>query len=187
MCRKVERVHKCSGFFNKQGYNETNSTDKQKKKGSMRTGCKGHVKVKLDAKEGCWFFVVINLKYNHQLHPEKRMTHFIRSHKGMEDGGEKPDRSYDTSWSATPSSNERDVRTVWWEGELDINRARHEKQVQISLTLKTCSNYQVLLFMNYNYVIYVIVQIVCTGKHHLCVKRDQMISQSCKSVNEYFY
>jgi hypothetical protein len=73
-------------FFNKQGYNETNSANKQKKKGSMRTGCKGHVKVKLDAKEGCWFFDVINLKYNHQLHPEKRMTRFILSHKGMEDG-----------------------------------------------------------------------------------------------------
>jgi hypothetical protein len=86
MCGKVGRVHKCSGFFNKQGYNETNSANKQKKKGSMRTGCKGHVKVKLDAKEGCWFFDVINLKYNHQLHPEKRMTRFIRSHKGMEDG-----------------------------------------------------------------------------------------------------
>ncbi len=45
----------------------------------MRIGCKGHVKVKLDPKEGRWFF-------DHQLHPEKRMTHFMRSHKSVQDG-----------------------------------------------------------------------------------------------------
>jgi hypothetical protein len=53
MCRRTRRVHKYNGFFSKQGYNETNSADKQKEMGSMRIGCKGHVKVKLDTKEGC--------------------------------------------------------------------------------------------------------------------------------------
>jgi hypothetical protein len=52
----------------------------------MRIGCKGHVKVKLDPREGCWFFDVIDLKHNLQLHPEKRMTLFMRAHKSMEDG-----------------------------------------------------------------------------------------------------
>jgi hypothetical protein len=87
MCGRVGRVHKCNVFFcNKEGNNDTNNVDKQKEKGSMRIGCKGHVKVKLDPKEGRWFFDAINLNHNHQLHPEKRMTHFMRSHKSMEDG-----------------------------------------------------------------------------------------------------
>jgi hypothetical protein len=51
----------------------------------MRIGCKGHVKVKPDPKEGRWFFGAIDLKHNHELHPEKRMTRFMRSHKSMED------------------------------------------------------------------------------------------------------
>jgi hypothetical protein len=37
----------------------------------MRIGCKGHVKVKLDPKEGCCYFDAIDLYHNHQLHPEK--------------------------------------------------------------------------------------------------------------------
>jgi hypothetical protein len=52
----------------------------------MRIGCKGHVKVKLDLKERRWFFDAIDLNHNHQLHLEKRMTHFMCSHKSMEDG-----------------------------------------------------------------------------------------------------
>jgi hypothetical protein len=67
-------------FCNKQGYNETNSADKQKEKGSMRIGCNGHVTLKLDPKEGSWFFDVIDSKHDHQLHPEKRMIHFMRLH-----------------------------------------------------------------------------------------------------------
>jgi hypothetical protein len=51
----------------------------------MSFGCKGHVKVKLDLKEGRWFFDAIDLNHNHQLHPE-RVTHFIRTHKSMKDG-----------------------------------------------------------------------------------------------------
>jgi hypothetical protein len=71
MCRRAGRVHKCNGFLcNKQGYNETNNADKQKEKGSMRIGCKGHVKMILYRKEGYWFFDVIDLKHNHQVHPE---------------------------------------------------------------------------------------------------------------------
>jgi hypothetical protein len=73
-------------FCNKQGYNEPSCADKQKEKGSMRIGCKGHVNVKLDPKEGHWFFDAIDLKHNQQLHPKKRMTRFMRSHKSMEDG-----------------------------------------------------------------------------------------------------
>jgi hypothetical protein len=73
-------------FFNKQGYNEPSCADKQKEKGSMRIVCKGHVKVKLDPKEGHWFFDAIDLKHNRQLHPEKRMRRFMRSHNSMEDG-----------------------------------------------------------------------------------------------------
>jgi hypothetical protein len=61
------------------------STSKRKK-GSMRIGCKACVKVKLDLKLGCWYYDAIDLYHNHQLHPEKRMTHFMRSHKNMEDG-----------------------------------------------------------------------------------------------------
>jgi hypothetical protein len=52
----------------------------------MRIGCKGYMKVKLDPKEVRWFFDTIYLKHNHQLHPEKRMTRFMCSHKSMEDG-----------------------------------------------------------------------------------------------------
>jgi hypothetical protein len=73
-------------FCNKEGYNDSNSVDKQKEKGSMTIGCKGHVKVKLDPKEGCWYFDAIDLYHNLQLHPEKRMTRFMQSHKSMEDG-----------------------------------------------------------------------------------------------------
>jgi hypothetical protein len=86
MCERAGRVHKCNCFFNKEGYNDTNSVDKQKEKGSMRIGCKGHVKVKLDPKEGRWFFDAIDLNHNHPLHPEKLMTCFMHSHKSMEDG-----------------------------------------------------------------------------------------------------
>jgi hypothetical protein len=82
--RKSPQVQHC--FCNKEGYNDSNSADKQKEKGSMRIGCKGHVKVKLNPKEGCWYFDAIDLYHNHQLHPEKRMTCFMRSHKIMEDG-----------------------------------------------------------------------------------------------------
>jgi hypothetical protein len=42
--------------------------------------------VKLDPKEGCWYFDAIDLYHNHQLHLEKRMTHFMHSHKSMKDG-----------------------------------------------------------------------------------------------------
>jgi hypothetical protein len=73
-------------FCNKQGYNGTNTVDKQNEKGYMRIGCEGHVKVKLDPKEGCWFFDVIDLKLNHELHPEKRTAHFMCAHKSIEDG-----------------------------------------------------------------------------------------------------
>jgi hypothetical protein len=48
-------------FCNKEGYNDSSSVDKQKEKGSVRIGCKGHVKVKLDPKEGCWYFDAIDL------------------------------------------------------------------------------------------------------------------------------
>jgi hypothetical protein len=58
-------------FYNKEGYNDSSSVDKQKEKGSMRIGCKGHVKVKLDPKEGYWYFDAIDLYHDHQLHPEK--------------------------------------------------------------------------------------------------------------------
>jgi hypothetical protein len=51
----------------------------------MRIGCKWHVKMKLDPKEGRWFFDAIDLNHNHQLHPEKQMTRFMRAHKSMED------------------------------------------------------------------------------------------------------
>jgi hypothetical protein len=73
-------------FCNKEGYNDSSSVDKQKEKDSMRIGCKGLVKVKLDPKEGCWYFNVVELYHNHQLHLEKRMTRFMQSHKTMEDG-----------------------------------------------------------------------------------------------------
>jgi hypothetical protein len=52
----------------------------------MRIGCKGHAKMKLDPKEGCWYFDAIDLYHNHQLHLEKRMTHFMCLDKSMEDG-----------------------------------------------------------------------------------------------------
>jgi hypothetical protein len=52
----------------------------------MRIGCKAHVKVKLDRKVGCWYYDAIDLYHNHQLHPEKQMTHFMCSHKNMVDG-----------------------------------------------------------------------------------------------------
>jgi hypothetical protein len=49
-----------------------NSANKQTEKGSMRTGCKGHVKVKMDPKEGyLFFFDIVVLSHNHQLHTEK--------------------------------------------------------------------------------------------------------------------
>jgi hypothetical protein len=87
MCRRAGRVQKCSGFFcNKEDYDDTNSVEKQKEKGSMRIGFKGHVKVKVDPKEGCWNFDATDLNHNHQLHPEKQMTRFMRSHKSIEDG-----------------------------------------------------------------------------------------------------
>jgi hypothetical protein len=70
--RKGRRSLQVQWFFcNKQWYNEPSCADKQKEKGSMRIGCKGHVKVKLGPKEGCWFFDAIDLKHNHQLHLEK--------------------------------------------------------------------------------------------------------------------
>jgi hypothetical protein len=85
--RKGRKSPQVQWFFcNKEGYNDSNSVDKQKDKVSMRIGCKGHVKVKLDPKEGCWYFDAIDLYHNHQLHPEKRMTHFMCSHKSMEGG-----------------------------------------------------------------------------------------------------
>jgi hypothetical protein len=91
MCRRAGTVHKCNVFFcNKEGHNDTNSVDKQKEKGLMMIGCKGHVEVKLDPKEGRWFFDAIDLNHNHQLHPEKRMTCFMHSHKSMEDGVKNP-------------------------------------------------------------------------------------------------
>jgi hypothetical protein len=31
----------------------------------MRIGCKGHVKVKLDPKQGRWLFDAIDLNHNH--------------------------------------------------------------------------------------------------------------------------
>jgi hypothetical protein len=71
MCGRIGRVHKCSGFFNKEGYNDSNSVNTQKEKGSMRIGCKGHVKVKLDPKKGCWYFDAIDLYHNRELHLEK--------------------------------------------------------------------------------------------------------------------
>jgi hypothetical protein len=37
----------------------------------MSIGYKEYVNVKLDLKEGCWFFDAIDLKDKHQLHPEK--------------------------------------------------------------------------------------------------------------------
>jgi hypothetical protein len=84
--RKDRKSPQVQWFFcNKEGYNDTNSTDKQKEKGSMRIGCKGHVKLKLDPKEGRWFFDAIDLNHNHKLHPKKRMTCFMRSHKSMDD------------------------------------------------------------------------------------------------------
>jgi hypothetical protein len=73
-------------FYNKEGYNDSSSAHKQKEKGSMRIGCKTHVKVKLDPKEGCWYFDAIDLYHNHQLHPEKWMACFMCSYKNMEDG-----------------------------------------------------------------------------------------------------
>jgi hypothetical protein len=79
----------------------------------MRIGCKACVKVKLDPKLGCWYYDAIDLYHNHQLHPEKRMTHFMRSHKNMEDGIKKPDGDDDKGWGAAPRSNERYVRVVW--------------------------------------------------------------------------
>jgi hypothetical protein len=81
-----KRPHVQCFFCNKQGYNETNSVHKQKEKGSMRIGCKGQVKVKVDPKEGRWFFDTIDMNHNHLLHQEKQMTRFMHSHKGMEDG-----------------------------------------------------------------------------------------------------
>jgi hypothetical protein len=86
MCRRQEESIGAVVFCNKEGYNDPNSTDKQKEKGSMRIGCKGHAKVKPDTREGCWFFYKVGLNHNHQLHPEKRMTRFMLSHKTMEDG-----------------------------------------------------------------------------------------------------
>jgi hypothetical protein len=82
--RKSPQVHWF--FYNKIGYNDSSSVDKQNEKGSMRIGCKSHVKVKLDPKEGCWYYDAIDLYHNHQLHPEKQMTRFMHSHKNMEDG-----------------------------------------------------------------------------------------------------
>jgi hypothetical protein len=61
-------------FYNKEGYNDSSSVDKQKEKGSMRIGCKTHIMVKLDPKLGCWYYNAIDLYHNHQLHPEKPMT-----------------------------------------------------------------------------------------------------------------
>jgi hypothetical protein len=68
-------------YCKKQGYSETSGTDKQIEKDSMRIGCKGYVKVKLDPREGCWFFDIVDLKHDHQLHLEKRMTCFMRAWK----------------------------------------------------------------------------------------------------------
>jgi hypothetical protein len=87
ICGREGRAPQVQWFFcNKEGYNDSSSVDKQKEKGSMRIGCKAHVKVRLDPKEGCWHYGAIDLYHNHQLHPEKRMTCFMRSHKNMDDG-----------------------------------------------------------------------------------------------------
>jgi hypothetical protein len=76
----------CFFFCNRQGFSETKTMDKQTEKGSLQIGCKGHMKVKQDPKEGCWYLDIVDLKHNHQLHPEKRMVHFMCAHKRMEDG-----------------------------------------------------------------------------------------------------
>jgi hypothetical protein len=70
--RKGRKSPQVQWFYcNKQGFNEMNSANKQTEKGSMRTGCKGHVKVKMDPKEGYLFFDIVVLNHNHQLHTEK--------------------------------------------------------------------------------------------------------------------
>jgi hypothetical protein len=85
--RKGRKSPQVQWFYcNKQGFSGTKGTNKQTEKGSMRIGCKGHVKVKLDPRESCWFFDIVDMKHNHQLHLEKQMTHFMCTHKSMEDG-----------------------------------------------------------------------------------------------------
>jgi hypothetical protein len=73
-------------FCNKEGRCDSKNVEKKTEKGSVRIGCKGHLKAKLDKKEGYWYYDIVDLKHNHKLTPNKRMVHFMRSHKCLEDG-----------------------------------------------------------------------------------------------------
>jgi hypothetical protein len=73
-------------FCNKERRCDSKNVEKKTEKGSVRIGCKGHLKAKLDKKEGYWYYDIVDLKHNHKLTPNKRMVHFMRSHKCLEDG-----------------------------------------------------------------------------------------------------
>jgi hypothetical protein len=71
---------------NKEGFCNSARVDKKPEKGSMRIGCKGRMKVKLDVMEQYWYCDSLKLKHNHPLHPDSRMVRYMWSHKRMEDG-----------------------------------------------------------------------------------------------------
>jgi hypothetical protein len=71
---------------NKEGFCDSGRVDKKTENGSMRVGCKGHMKVKLDVKGQYWYCDNLELKHNHPLQPYSCMVRYMQSHKRMEDG-----------------------------------------------------------------------------------------------------
>jgi hypothetical protein len=71
---------------NKEGFCDGGKVDKKSENRSMRDGCKGRMKVKLDVKGQYWYCDILELKQNHPLHPASLMVCYMRSHKRMEDG-----------------------------------------------------------------------------------------------------
>jgi hypothetical protein len=143
----------------------------------MRIGCKGHVKVKLGPKEGCWFFDAIDLKHNHQLHLEKWMTCFKHSHKGMEDRVKtlmevmtQAEVQHQAQMNMMSELYGRWISAHSWSGTWEIGLISH--------TLETLLQSWSSIILHLNYVIYIIVHSMCAGKQNLCVRRDQMTSQS---------
>jgi hypothetical protein len=72
----------------KKGFCDSGRVDTKIEKGSMRVGCRGCMKLKLDVKWQYWYCDSPELKHNHPLHPDSCMVCYMWSHKRMEDGVE---------------------------------------------------------------------------------------------------
>jgi hypothetical protein len=180
-------------FCNKEGYNDSSHVDKEKEKGSMRVGCKAHVKVKLDPKVGCWYYDAIDLDHNHQLHPKKRMTHFMHSHKNMEDG----------------VKNLMEVMTragVQHQAQMNVMSELYEGWDKWTFTerdmrnrYKPCYNVHIVRSVNSFFVVFELLHVtncaigVCTKAEFMREERSDDIPKlleffrRCKSANEYFF